>query len=419
MALTSSTATDTLTPELAVWAMEIAGDGVWEFAELDPADPLEDDAPAIYSPRLQAMLPAGAPPTVGAWLAAIHPDDRAGVEAARKRQMAAPDALVELEYRVSVAGETRWLHERSHARPAAHPGRWRLLGVVRDMTEQRRAKERAQRDTELMLQTQSAAQVGGWEIDLVANELYWTEETHRIHEVPPGYVPDLAQAIGFYAPEHVPVISEAVARCQAGETFDVELDLITYTGRRINVHATGRPYYTDGKLTRIYGAFRNITDIKQRENDLREKLARIAQQDEAIRVLSTPIIQLWDDIITLPVVGALDPERATQIMDRLLHEVSNLGARFAILDLTGVDAIDTTTADQILRITRAVSLLGARGLLCGVQPGIAQTLTELGVDMAGLLVYRNLQEALRGCLGSLSRSSGRRAPETESPGIRR
>ncbi|WP_434418780.1 STAS domain-containing protein [Nannocystis pusilla] len=173
------------------------------------------------------------------------------------------------------------------------------------------------------------------------------------------------------------------------------------------MHATGRPYYEDGKLTRIYGAFRNITDIKQRENDLREKLARIAQQDEAIRVLSTPIIQLWDDIITLPVVGALDPERATQIMDRLLHEVSKLGARFAILDLTGVDAIDTTTADQILRITRAVSLLGARSLLCGVQPGIAQTLTELGVEMAGLHVYRNLQEALRGCLGSLSRSSGR------------
>lgn len=399
--MTSATLQDPAAGARAVWAMDVADDGVWEFTEVDPTDPLAPTAPASYSPRLCVMLEHDAAPVVRSWLEALHPEDRPMMEEVRQRQVSSPHDIVEREYRVIVGGETRWWHERSQARPAERPDRWRLVGVVRDVTEHRQLMQRMRRHAELMRQTQAAAAVGGWEIDLVANQLYWTEETHRIHEVPPGYVPELGPAINFYAPEHVPIISEAVAGCQSGRPFDVELDLITYTGRRIHVHATGHPYYEDGALTRIYGAFRDITEARRREAELREQIDRIARQDEAIRALSTPIIQIWDNIITLPVVGALDPDRATHIMDRLLSEVSRVNARFAILDLTGVDSIDTTTADQVLRLTRAVRLLGARGLLCGVKPAIAQTLTELGVDMSSMVTYRNLQEALRGCLRAL------------------
>lgn len=393
-------------------ALEISGEGIWEFPALDPEHLFAADAPAYYSACFEQLLGRAGdlPPVLGSWLAAVHPEDRERVLAVRRAQLAEPGVRT-LEYRVLVAGEPRWWHERSQARPAEQPGRWSLLGVVRDVSEERRRQEQAQRATELLRQTQAAGQVGGWEVDLVNNALYWTEETHRIHEVPDDFLPDLATAIDFYAPEHVPIITEAVQRCMQGEAYDVELDIITYKGRRIRVEAAGRPYYEDGRLVRLYGIFRDVTELRARQAELRRQFELINRQDSAIRALSTPIIQIWDNVITLPVIGNVDAERANHIMERLLGEVGRVRARFAVLDLTGVEEIDPATAEHLLRIVRAVNLLGARGLLCGLQPAVARSLTELDVDVSPLLTHRNLQEALKYCIRELERPArARQAP---------
>src|SRR5690606_22936462 len=113
---------------------------------------------------------------------------------------------------------------------------------------------------------------------------------------------------------------------------------------------------------------------------------------------------------TLPVIGVVDSERANHIMDRLLTEVTRVRARYAILDLTGVDEIDTGTADYVLQIVRAVKLLGAKSLLCGLQPAVARTLSDLGVDMSALLAHRNLQGALQSCIRALA--DGARSPRS-------
>jgi len=143
---------------------------------------------------------------------------------------------------------------------------------------------------------------------------------------------------------------------------------------------------------------RDIREFKRIETELRR---RHAAQQETIHAMSTPIIQIWDNILTLPVVGLVDSVRAADMKDALLSIVASSHARFAIIDLTGVDTVDTATADHLLQIMRAVTLLGACGVVTGIQPGVAQILVSLGVEMGEVITLRSLREGLRYCLRRL------------------
>ena len=156
-------------------------------------------------------------------------------------------------------------------------------------------------------------------------------------------------------------------------------------------------------------------EMKERERtsaDLREKLQVIERQEESLRSLSVPIVQVWDGVLTVPLMGSLDGRRATEMMERLLSEIVVTRARYAILDLTAVAVVDTNTADHLVRIVRAIELLGARPIIAGISPAIAQTMVSLGVDLSRLTTLRNLQEALKACMRWLeeadSAAKGRR-----------
>jgi rsbT co-antagonist protein RsbR len=138
----------------------------------------------------------------------------------------------------------------------------------------------------------------------------------------------------------------------------------------------------------------------------KENAFLIDQQARTIAALSTPIIQVWEGILTLPIVGQVSGARATTLMQALLHEIVQRGAHHAILDLTGVDTLDAETADHLLRIVRAAELLGARAIVTGIRPRVAQTIVELGVDLSGLTTVADLEEGLKTAL----RSMGVRAP---------
>jgi rsbT co-antagonist protein RsbR len=153
---------------------------------------------------------------------------------------------------------------------------------------------------------------------------------------------------------------------------------------------------------------KEVEERRKTEQDLREKLELIHAQENALRaVMATPIIQVWDSIITMPVVGTLDNVRATTMMNRLLGAVSELRARYAIVDLTGVEAVDTSTADHLLRIARAVQLLGARIIITGIKPAVAQTMVSLGLDVSTISTQRNLQEGLRFCMSLLAQEGAK------------
>ena len=140
-------------------------------------------------------------------------------------------------------------------------------------------------------------------------------------------------------------------------------------------------------------------DRSQRyQKELEDKLSTIEKQREAIRELSTPVMQVWDGIVCLPVVGALDSARSTEMTDALLNAVVQHKARYAIIDITGIEIMDTQTADHFMRMAKAVSLLGAECVLSGINPNIAQTLVHLDVAFDGILSHRNLRDALRYCV---------------------
>ncbi|WP_437940565.1 STAS domain-containing protein [Sorangium sp. So ce341] len=142
----------------------------------------------------------------------------------------------------------------------------------------------------------------------------------------------------------------------------------------------------------------DATAARQREQELRNKLELIEKQQKVIRDLSTPIIEVWDKVLTLPMVGVVDSLRIAEVMDNLLTAIVNKDARYAILDLTGVDAVDTRTAGYIIEMIKAIRLLGAEGIVTGIRSNVAQTMIALGLDLSGVTTVGNLRAGLKLCM---------------------
>ena len=143
---------------------------------------------------------------------------------------------------------------------------------------------------------------------------------------------------------------------------------------------------------------KEVAERQKIEGELRTALQQVRIQEETLRQVDAPIIQIWDGVLTVPLMGFLDSERAVLMMQRLLEEIVRARARFAILDLTGVDIVDTSTADHLVRIIRAIELLGARAVITGIRSAVAQTMVSLGVDLSRITTLRNLQEGLKACM---------------------
>lgn len=134
---------------------------------------------------------------------------------------------------------------------------------------------------------------------------------------------------------------------------------------------------------------------------LEEKLDTIRRQQVAIRDLSAPIIDLWEGILTLPIVGTVDSQRAVDITEKLLQRINETNAACVIIDLTGVDVVDTMTADHLIKLVKSARLLGTYCVVTGIGPEIARTLVDLGVELHELITLKRLREGLQACLNHL------------------
>lgn len=149
----------------------------------------------------------------------------------------------------------------------------------------------------------------------------------------------------------------------------------------------------------------------QRANAERDVL--IEKLTEAVKALSTPILDVWDGVLTLPIIGVLDAARASEMTERLLERINVSDARCVIIDVTGVDELDGETAASLLRMTQAAQLLGAYAVVAGISPAVANQLVALGVlddgPGASFKTLRSLKDALRDCLRHLKFGGGGRA----------
>lgn len=127
---------------------------------------------------------------------------------------------------------------------------------------------------------------------------------------------------------------------------------------------------------------------------VKRQMEIIDKHRQAMLELSTPVIQVWQGILTLPLIGTIDSFRARQVTEQLLNRITQTRAGFVILDITGVPLVDTNVANHLIKTIRAANLLGARCILVGIGPEIAQTLVRLGIDLSGIDTRATLQDGL-------------------------
>ena len=121
----------------------------------------------------------------------------------------------------------------------------------------------------------------------------------------------------------------------------------------------------------------------------------VTRHRQAIRELSTPVIQVFQGVLLLPIIGTVDTDRAQQILETVLSRVTEDRAKVLIIDIAGVPVIDTKVADHLIRATAAVRLLGAQTILTGISPQIAQTIVQLGVDTSLMHTRNKLADGIQ------------------------
>ena len=121
----------------------------------------------------------------------------------------------------------------------------------------------------------------------------------------------------------------------------------------------------------------------------------IERQQRELLELSTPVVELWDDVLALPLVGTLDSQRTQIVMETLLQKIVETGASIAIIDITGVPTVDTLVAQHLLKTVAATRLMGADCIISGIRPQIAQTIVHLGVDLGEVITKATLADAFQ------------------------
>ena len=150
-----------------------------------------------------------------------------------------------------------------------------------------------------------------------------------------------------------------------------------------------------GDQHRYIGVAHDLTERKRAAEEHARLQERIIQAQAAtLAELSTPLIPINDQVVVMPLVGAIDSDRARQVLETLLHGIERSQARVAILDITGVPLVDTQVAKSLIVAAQAVRLLGARIVLTGIRPEVAQTLVGLGVDLGDIVTHSTLQSGI-------------------------
>ncbi len=315
----------------------------------------------------------------------VHPEDRGAFEAAWASLTSATGAATSLRFRGADGAYTPFV--MSARRAEGQPWVYVQLSAPPPARGAERSGRSAgvEQDARILRAMLEEMDVSVWAID--TRGAYTFQEGKALLAMGLRPRQQLGQSVFDIFDEQS---NRPARRALAGE----HVDLVIPLGDVIWETAI-RPLRDDqGHIEGAFGISINVTEREKARAELETKVALIERQQEVIRNLETPILQVWDRVLTLPMIGVVDSRRAARVMEDLLAAVMKGRARFAILDLTGVEVVDTATANHLISLIRAIRLLGAEGIITGLRPNVAQTVVSLGLDLSSILTLATLRDGL-------------------------
>lgn len=291
---------------------------------------------------------------------------------------------------------TRWLRTSKIPLHTPTGDVFAVLGVFEDITERREleadlwlrqfALDHASDMVEFLDPTGRFVYVN----EAVCKQTGYTRNellTMPVMDIDPNVPPDQWTRIWFYLQQTGTTTIETLHRRKDGSTFPVEV-----TGTYLQM--SGQEF--------ALSFVRDITERKRQEAE-RDALQQqvIDAQRVALRELSTPLIPIADQVLVMPLIGTIDSTRAQMVLEALLTGVATHNALLVILDITGVQMVDTQVANAFIQAAQAVKLLGAQVMITGIQPPIAQTLVSLGTNLRGIITHSTLQSGIASALSML------------------
>lgn len=333
----------------------------------------------------------------------VHPEDRAAT-VARAAAVTVGERVISFENRYrSRDGSYRWLEWNA----TAYPHEKLIYFIARDITERKRmeqahleADETRRALTERLLAQAAALKEQAELLHVIQSHLpvcVWAVDREGIftHHAGKGLAAAGVQDGQFLGMNIFNIYAGTEGTSSVHKALAGEFEHTHSEAHGILWESWHIPVRDDrGEVTTVVGLSLDVSATRRVENDLRAKLDLIERQQQVINALSTPIIEVWDNVLTLPMLGVVDTVRTAEVMQNLLTRVAETQARFAILDLTGVDAVDTATAGHLLKLIQAIRLLGAEGIITGIQPSVAQTMVSLGIDIGRIVTLARLRDGL-------------------------
>ncbi|MDI1478892.1 PAS domain-containing protein [Polyangium sp. y55x31] len=342
------------------------------------------------------------------WAEALHPEDRAHAAMAWQNAVATR-SVYNVEFRLRRRDGVYhqfWSVGVPHVLEDGSIRKW--IGCCVDVTEQRHTERALRVSEERYRSITMRLPVAVFETDAEGKTKFVNDTWTTVTGVPASQAAGDGWVRGLHRDDVNRVVESWLEVVKTGEQkhpLDFRFHLPDGTIRWVSARAEAMRR-ADGAIEGFLGTLTDINDRKQAEELLRETMEQkeiIEAQRQRLADLSTPLIPITDRILTMPLVGALDPERAEQVLTTLLEGVSRTGAAVAILDITGVAVVDTQVASALLRAAQAVRLLGAEVILSGIRAEVAQTLVGLGAEFGGLITTGSLKLGIDRAMKAVSR----------------
>jgi len=314
------------------------------------------------------------------WASTLHPDDREAVFAAWHLSVQKSQPF-DMAFRLLRSdGQIRYVHSQARAVRDAGGDIRAYVGTVQDVTQQHVQTDKLRASEAFLDRTGRIAGVGAWQVDLVSGDIFWSDQTCRIHGMPVGHRPTLEEALAFYPPQGRATIEAAVNRgIDRAEPWDLELPFVSAQGRRMWVRAFGEVECEGGRPVRLVGAFLDVTEQRARQEALQNEQALrqqiqaqvdqtsslLRERTEMLDVLAhevrqpmhnaSAVLQSMEGVLRAHqdqvAIGRL--EKAQAMFAQVLSSIDNTLAAASLLGSGTISHVDDTDIEAFLALTLA------------------------------------------------------------------